>query len=80
MSSKAEIEEVLPEKPEWLREYGGLGTAQVAYRLQNQDITNRERWKDQHDWLLERADALYRAFEPRVAAIDDTHFEDPENE
>ena len=77
---REEIEEQLSDEPDWIREYGGLGTAQIAYRLQDQDITDRGCWKAQHDWLIARADSLYRAFETHIAAIDDTHFQNPEIE
>lgn len=79
-TNRSEIEERLPGSPDWIREYAGLGTAQIAYRLQEQDITDRERWSTQHDWLLTHADALYRAFEPRITAIDESLFEDPDSE
>lgn len=77
---RKEIEEQLSDDPDWIREYGGLGTAQIAYRLQNQDITDSGCRSTQHDWLLTRADALYRALEPRIAAVDDSLFEVPDNE
>lgn len=80
LAHRAEIDGQLSNKPEWIREYGGLGTAQIAYRQQDQDITDQARWSAQHDWLLTRAEALYRVFEPRITAIEDSLFEVPDSE
>lgn len=47
----------------------------IQYR--SGDVNDRQTWPDLHAWLLERAEAFYRVFSPRVKALD---LEDEENE
>lgn len=73
---KEEIESELGEALIWYNPEN----AQVCriYLRKTADIGQRDEWGEQHAWLKEKLEALYRVFSPRVKAIDPDEYQ-PEN-
>ena len=38
------------------------------------DVRDRADWPRHHQWLIEKSEAMYKAFAPRVQALDATQF------
>ena len=49
--------------------------SRIEIRRSDCDPTNQNGWHDQHEWIAERLDALYRVFSPRVKALDASELE-----
>ncbi len=62
------IEEELRHPLDW-RECPDASLSQIEFRRHGVDPTDRSAWPDQHRWLQENLEALYRAFEPRIKAL-----------
>lgn len=57
----------------WTEEPGRLRRGAKLY-LQPVDVRDRSDWPRQHQWLIEKSEAMYKAFAPRVQALDATQF------
>jgi hypothetical protein len=73
-TDKDAIEKELGGHLDWQELPHGRDCRIIQYR--SGDLGDRQAWPDLHAWLLERAEAFYRVFSPRVKALD---LEDEEN-
>jgi len=63
---KKEIEAEVGEPLTWYTREGVRNCR--IYLQRTADVTNREDWPDQHEWLRQKLEALDRAFRPRIKA------------
>ena len=74
-AEKVQIETELGTELQWQELPHKRDCRVVQYR--SGSIENRDEWPDLHSWLIERAEAFYRAFSKRVKELD---LEDDEEE
>jgi hypothetical protein len=60
------------------QELPGKKAKRIALRRYDSDPTDRENWAVQHQWLAEKLEAFYKAFSPRIKALDLEEEEEPE--
>lgn len=68
-TQKEEINDQCPFPLSWQDSPHRMG-AKVVIQKENTDPTNREDWAAQHEWMIDRLNALYDVFHARVKALD----------
>lgn len=66
---KGAIEAEVGEKLDW-RERPDMKESHIVLDLEGQNPADESQWPEQHAWLAERLDRLYRAVAPRVRQLD----------
>lgn len=75
---KQQIEKEVEFPLEW-QELPGKKESRIEIRRKDIDPMNQSGWSQQHEWIAERLEALYRVFSPRVKKLDASEYE-PEHE